>query len=145
MRSGMTALTIILLSAGPLFAQEKNAFKPGAKVYVDSMPNGFDVALKEAIAKKQVPVTVLDAKEGADLEIRGTSETHKAGAAKKIIVGSWHSDEQASIQVIDVKSSQIVYAYNVNKQDSAHGQRSTAEACAKHLKEALEKGNQPAQ
>jgi hypothetical protein len=138
------ALAIILLAGGALHAQEATAFKPGAKVFVDSMPNNFDAVLKTAIAKKQVPVTVVDAKEQADLEIRGTSESQKAGAAKKIILGSWHSDEQASIQVIDLKSSQVVFAYNTNKENSVHGQRSSAEACAKHLKEALESGTRPA-
>jgi hypothetical protein len=82
----------------------------------------------------------VDAKEQADLEIRGTSESQKAGTAKKLLMGSWHSDEQASIQVIDLKTSQVAYAYNANKENSAHGQKSTAEACAKHLKQALESG-----
>ena len=47
----------------------------------------------------------------------------------------WHSDEDAAISVADLKSSQVVYAYEVHKQSSAHGKRSTAEACAKHLKD----------
>jgi len=34
-----------------------------------------------------------------------------------------------------VKTGEMVYAYAVHKKDSAHGQRSTAEACAKHLKD----------
>jgi hypothetical protein len=32
----------------------------------------------------------------------------------------------------------VVFAYSVNKQSSAHGKRSTAEACAKHLKDQTE-------
>jgi hypothetical protein len=55
-------------------------------------------------------------------------------------MGSWHSDEQASISVTDLKSGEIVYAYSANKKNSAHGKQSSAEACAKHLKEAIEKG-----
>ncbi len=31
----------------------------------------------------------------------------------------------------------VVYAYSYNKSDSAHGKRSSAEPCAKHLKEAI--------
>jgi hypothetical protein len=58
-----------------------------------------------------------------------------ASTAKKVILGSWHSDEEASIKVASVKTGEMVYAYAVHKQDSAHGQRSTAEACAKHLKD----------
>jgi len=64
--------------------------------------------------------------------ITGTSETEKAGTAKKAIMMNWHSNEQASITVIDNKSGDVVFAYSVNKKSSAHGKRSTAEACAKH-------------
>jgi hypothetical protein len=54
-------------------------------------------------------------------------------------MGSWHSDEQASISVTGVQSGEIVFAYSVNKKNSAHGKQSSAEACAKHFKEAIEK------
>jgi hypothetical protein len=88
-----------------------------AKVYVAAM-GGFEIPFKKALADKKVPL-----------------ESKKAGTAKKVILGSWHSDEDASIKVANLKSGEIVYAYAVHKQDSAHGQRSTAEACAKHLKD----------
>ena len=52
---------------------------------------------------------------------------------------SWHSDEQASISVTSVESGDIVYAYSTNKKNSARGKRTSAESCAKHLKEAVEK------
>jgi hypothetical protein len=51
---------------------------------------------------------------------------------------NWQSNEQASIQVANLKTSEIVFAYSANKQNSAHGKKSTAEACAKHLKEKIE-------
>lgn len=114
------------------------AFKPGVKLFVDSMPDDFDTFIKDAIAKKKVPVTVVSKKEDADFMIRGTSETLKASTAKKVIMWNWHSDEQASIQVINLASGEVTFAYTANKQSSAHGKRSTAEACAKHLKEKLE-------
>jgi len=95
--------------------------------------------LKAALTAKKVPLTVVSSREQADFEIKGNSETQKAGAAKKAIMLNWHSDEQASISVSNIKSGEIVYAYSVNKKSSAHGKQSTAEACAKHLKEELEK------
>jgi hypothetical protein len=82
---------------------------------------------------------VVDTSDQAEFEIKGTSETQKAGTAKKIFMGSWHSDEQASISVTSVQSGEIVFAYSANKKNSAHGKQSSAEACAKHLKEAIEK------
>ena len=105
-----------------------------AKVYVATM-GGFEIPLKKAIGDKKVPIEVVEQREQADYEITGASESKKAGTAKKVILGSWHSDEDASIKVANLKTGEIVYAYAVHKQDSAHGQKSTAEACAKHLKD----------
>jgi hypothetical protein len=115
------------------------ALKPGAKVFVHSMPNDFDRYFKAALTKKKVPVVVMETRESAEFEIKGSSESQKAGAAKKIMMGSWHSDEQASISVTSIQSGEVVYAYSANKKNSAHGQQTTAEACAKHLRETIEK------
>src|SRR5687768_1686984 len=116
-----------------------SSLRPGATVFVHAMPDGFDSFFKAALTKKKVPLVVVGTRETAELEIKGTSETQKAGAAKKIFMGSWHSDEEASISVTSVQSGEIVYAYSVSKKNSARGKRSSAEACAKHLKEAIEK------
>jgi hypothetical protein len=99
---------------------------------------GFEEDLRAAIQSKKVPVVLVTDKDQADYEIAGTADSEKAGAAKKIIMGNWHSNEQASITVSDRKSGEVVFAYSVNKKSSAHGKRSTAEACAKHLKEQIE-------
>ncbi len=53
--------------------------------------------------------------------------------------GQIHSDDAASIQMIDRKTDAVVFAYAVNKKNTWHGQQTTAEACAKHLKEQMEK------
>ena len=58
---------------------------------------------------------------------------------KKLFMQNFHSDEQATISVSDLKSGEVIFAYSVNKQSSAHGKQSTAEACAKHLKDEVEK------
>jgi hypothetical protein len=55
------------------------------------------------------------------------------------MLGSWHSDEQASISVASIESGAVVFAYSANKKNSAHGRQTTAEACAKHLKDEIEK------
>jgi hypothetical protein len=144
----MRKVTILLTLALGLaaFAQNNDKDKksepakkipPNAKVFLAPM-GGFEEDLKTAIEKKKVPVMLVSHKEKADYEITGTSETEKAGAAKKVIMLDWHSNEQASITVTDRKSGEVVFAYSVNKKSSAHGKRSTAEACAKHLKEMIE-------
>ena len=108
-----------------------------SKVFLAPM-GGFEEDLKAAIQSKKVPVVLVTDKDQADYEIAGTSDTEKASTAKKVVMWNWHSNKQASITVTDHKSGEVVFAYSVNKKSSAHGKRSTAEACAKHLKEQIE-------
>ena len=115
-------------------SQAQTKIPAGSKVFIATM-SGFEVPLKKAIADKKLAIQIVEEREQAEYEVTGTAESRKASTAKKVILGSWHSDEDASIKVADLKSGEIVYAYAVHKQDSAHGQRSTAEACAKHLKD----------
>jgi hypothetical protein len=129
-----------LLACISLAAYAKDSMRkipPHSKVYIAPM-NGFENDLKSAIEKKKVPLEIVPTRDQADFEITGTSETQKASAAKKAIMLDWHSNEQASINVADIKTGDVIFAYSVNKQSSAHGKRSTAEACAKHLKDQIE-------
>lgn len=109
-----------------------------AKVFVAPMPDGFDEYLKAAIANKKVPIELVTDKDKADFQVTGQSETQKASTAKKVIMWDWRSNEQASIQITNLTTSEVVFAYSVNKVSSAHGKKSSAEACAKHLKEKIE-------
>ncbi|MGZ4788033.1 MAG: hypothetical protein ACXVZX_05900 [Terriglobales bacterium] len=113
---------------------------PNSKVFVSSMPDGFDQYIRAALDKKRVPVQVVEKREDADFEITGYSETQKAGVAKKLIMGSWHSRESASIKVADLKTGVVAFAYSYNNDNSAHGKKSSAESCAKHLKDKIESG-----
>ncbi len=112
----------------------------GAKIFVASMPDKFDEFIKAAIEQKKVPVEIVANRDEAEFELTGYSETQKASTAKKIILGSWHSRESASIKVANLKTSAFVFAYSYNTDNSAHGKRSSAESCAKHLKEKIESG-----
>ncbi len=131
---------LLLGMMGMASSQEANnkVIPPAAKVFIAPMENGFDNNLKAALQAKKVPVVVVDDKAQADFEISGHSESQKASTAKKVIFLDWRSNEQASIQVVNLKSSEVVFAYSANKISSAHGKKSSAEACAKHLKEKIE-------
>ena len=135
-------LTVLLLvGLGPMaFTQEETSkvIPAGSKVFIASMEDGFHDYLKAALQAKKVPVVVVEDRAAADFEISGHSETQKASTAKKVIMWDWHSNEQASIQVTNLKTTEVAFAYAANKQSSAHGKKSTAEACAKHLKEKIE-------
>jgi hypothetical protein len=137
-RLTILALTLLLSGTGSARQPGSGAIPPGAKLFIAPMEDGFDTYLKAALEKKKVPVTVVGEKSEARFEVTGHSETQKPGAAKKLILGHWHTDEQASIQIADLQSGEVVFAYSVNKGQSAHGKQSTAEACAKHLREQIE-------
>ena len=130
---------LIAVLAVPLFAKDDDMAKKipaHSKIFLAPM-GGFEQDLKTAIEKKKLPVELVPDRDKADFEITGTSETDKAGTAKKVNLLNWHSNEQASITITEIKTGAVVYAYSVNKQSSAHGKRSTAEACAKHLKDQI--------
>jgi len=116
-----------------------NKIPKGSKVFIAPMPDGFDTYIKDAIKKKKVPVEIAASRDQADYEMTGTSETQKAGTAKKLIMGNWHSREEASVTVSNIKSGEVVWAYSVHQEASTHGKRSSAEACAKHMKDEIEK------
>jgi hypothetical protein len=111
----------------------------GAKVFIAPISDGYESFLKDAMSAKKVPIEVVSSRDQADYEITGSAESQKAGAAKKIIMGNWHSREEASITLSNLKSGEVVWAYSVHEEGSTHGKRSSAESCAKHLKEAIEK------
>ena len=64
-----------------------------------------------------------------------SKERAAARAAARAALGS----TSANISMIDVHSSQVVFAYSVDKHGTTHQSQSAAEACAKHLKEFIEK------
>ncbi len=116
---------------------ESMKIRPGATVYVAPM-DGFESYMAAALGKKKVQlIPVVDAAH-ADYIITGTSVDKKAGWAKIAFTGNIHSDNAASITMTDKKTGAIVYAYAVDKKSTVHGQQTTAEACAKHLKEHME-------
>jgi hypothetical protein len=131
----------------PLFGQQETpqmsqdeGIPAGARVYIGSIEGGYDIYLSAAIHKKEVPLVVIADKSKADFELSGVTESDKAGWAKIVLWGNTSSAEQASVKMTNLKTGTVVWGYNVNKGNSARGKQSSAEACAKHLKEKIEKG-----
>lgn len=132
----MACVCAFLTSAGSGFAG--NEIPAGSKVFIAPM-GGFETYFKAAMAKKKVPLTVVEDRGQADFEITGAAESQKASTAKKVIMLDWRSTEEASIKVASMKTGVVVFAYSVHKASSAHGKQSSAEACAKHLNDAVKK------
>ncbi len=117
-------------------AREDTRIPPGSKVYINSM-NGFETYLVAAFEKKKVPLVVVTESDKADFEITGTSESQRPGWAAVLVTGQTGSTEDASISVQSIKTGAVVFAYAVHKVSAVHGKQSTAEACAKHLKQEI--------
>jgi hypothetical protein len=109
------------------------AIPAGSKVYVAPM-DGFENYLIAALDKKHVPLVVVANREQADFEIKGSSESQKAGWADKIFLHTSASKETASVQVINLKTGIVAYAAASDKYRATHGHKSTAEAVAKSIR-----------
>jgi hypothetical protein len=137
----MKLVQLVVLVAAPFSAlaiDSPGTIPAGSKIYVQQM-DGFGSYVIAAITKKKVPVLIVSDREQADFEIGGDAESQKAGWAKIIWTGRTGSTEEASINVTNIKTGVIVFAYNVNKQNAVRGKQSAAEACAKHLKDVVGK------
>ena len=95
----------------------------------------FGSALAAALVKKQVPVMVVTDQSKAQWTIRSASSQREDGTGTKIakmaLFGSTSFTQfEGTIQVVDLESSAVLYAYNVKKGNF----QSAAEAFAKHFK-----------
>ena len=96
----------------------------------------FGSALAAALVKKQVPVVVVTDQGKAQWIIKSASSQKEDGTGTKIakmaLFGSTSFTQfEGSIQVVDLESTAVVYAYNVKKGNF----QSAAEAFAKHFKD----------
>jgi hypothetical protein len=131
----------------------------GARIVIAPM-GGFETYFAAAVREKRVPITLTLDKDSAqyfvvstDTEWRGFvygsgASWNPAGGAAGASASSTRGLE-ASIMLIDARSKDVVWAYEVHKNShgsilfgtlGARGEQSVAEACAKHLKEYIEKG-----
>lgn len=131
-------LACLVLAVGARSQTKNVKIQSGSKIYVAPM-GGFENYVIAGIVNKKVPIVLVTEREKADYEIRGSAETEKAGWAKMLFMGSQNSNEQASVNVSDVKTGDIVFAYSVHKLNSVHGKQSAGEAIGKHLKEVVGK------
>lgn len=112
----------------------------GSKVYVNQIDgmNGFENYLAAALKKKKVALLLVTDRSQADFEINGYAENQKAGWAK-IIFGSGQPESEASIQVVNLRTSIVAYAVASYKVDAWNGKKSTAEHLAKNLRQKMER------
>ena len=144
--AGAMVLCLVVTAAAqqvpsPLTQDESASIPAGARVFVGPIEGGYDIYLAAAMHKKEVPIVMTTDRSKADFELSGVTESEKAGWAKVVFWGNTSSAEQASVKMVSIKTGTVVWGYNVNKSNSARGKQSSAEACAKHLKEKIERGS----
>ena len=159
-------LAVMLFTFSNIVLAQAPQLKSGATVYIEPM-GGFETYLTAAIVKKHVPLVVVTDKSKADYIIT-SNVSHKEIVQPSVVVNNSNTNvingnatnpylaraqqlqDQAwaekralgststSIAIVDPRSSQIVFAYAAGKEGGNQLQR-TAEECAKHLKEFIEK------
>lgn len=150
-------------SVGPEHKQYRGQIPPGARIVIAPM-GGFEAYFAAAIREKGVPVTLTLDRDSAQYFVVSTETEWRGFVAGSSANADWNQTGghygsassasstrglESSIMLIDAKSKDVVWAYEVHKSShgalifgtlAARGQQSLAEACAKHLKEFMEKG-----
>ncbi|MGD1080461.1 MAG: hypothetical protein ABR881_19250 [Candidatus Sulfotelmatobacter sp.] len=133
-----TAILLVLFVSSLSLAQSKPT------VYLEPQ-QGFETYIAAAIEKKGVPVDVVTDKtkaiyilRSAPVEVKSESTGGKIARCLFAYCAGIEDKGNVSVQLIEVGSTKIVWAYSVNKQKGgSKNQQSMAEAIAKHFKEFL--------
>ena len=124
----------VMLLGGLALAQvqQQTDIPPGSTLYIAPVENNFNIDVAGAMRNKGVNVVIVSDESKADYRMDVTAENKKPGAARTIFMGQW-TEGTASATVTNIKTSVVVWAYNVHKVNKRR--QSTAEAIAKHLKD----------
>jgi hypothetical protein len=139
-RFPLAAALLSLIVFLPLIGQAQTF---GPKIYI-APANGFETFLSAAFTKKNVPATPTQNSDGADFVLQSTPPQQNRKSTGSIIarclfascIGALGTNN-VSVQLIDTKTRSAVWAYSVKTQGYGNVQ-TTAEACAKHLKNWLD-------
>lgn len=114
-------------------------FATGAKLFLEPM-GGFEERLAYAMMKKKVPVVLVQDRAKADFVLSGGAHVHKRGFFSGFVLST---KGKGSVSIQDARTGNQVFAYNFHGVDSMttvdQDYQNWADACAKHLKKALEK------
>ena len=142
-------LCILTVMSVPSHAQNVGE---GSKIYIDG-DKGFAIYLTAAIRQKHVNVIVTAERNRADYILEQTSADRRAVFAPNAsIVLDWLAPvypqvvtrhDMAAVRLVEARTSDVVFAYAVDRNNTLHGLQTAAESCAKHLKEAIHAGLKP--
>lgn len=116
-------------------AQLYGSIPANAKIYIDAS-SGFDTYLDTALRKKHVPLMITTQKNMADYEFQVLS------AAQPIPGPDWltlwlHGYGEANFRVINIRTRDVVFVAQLNRNEFLHDWGTAANACAMTLKAAV--------
>jgi len=134
------ALLVVFVATISCFGQQARP-----TIYIEPQ-QGFETYLAAAISKKDVPADVVTDQtrasyvlKAAPVEIKTESTGGKIARCLFAYCAGIEDKGNVSVQLIQTSSTQVVWAYSVNKQKGgSKNSQSMAEAVAKHLKEFVE-------
>lgn len=107
-------------------------------IFISPTGDGFDLFVAAALAKKNVPATVVTSQSGAQLTLKATpvqvqKESTKMKVVKCIMQSCANTEDKASAsaQLLDRKGI-VLWSYATDDDDTSR--KSMAESIAKHLK-----------
>jgi hypothetical protein len=151
------AFALLAVSTGVL--AQSTPMPSGSTVFIEPM-GGYESYLAAAIVKKHAPIVIVTDKAKAQYLItssviqkaanqpalvinnsvsNGSNNTQRSGNLAGYPMPGSFGQTNVSISVIDGGTSQVIFAYAVGNSRANNQIQSTAEACAKHLKEFIEK------
>lgn len=135
-------LTAVLLCGTHGALRAETSFGSAPRIYIPAQ-GGFESYLSAAIVKKHVPAVVTQVKDDAKFILTSAVIAKEESTGSKVArclfmyCAGAEGIQTATVQLVDAKTQEIAWAYNVRK-GSAKAYQSTAEAVAKHLKKFLE-------
>jgi hypothetical protein len=139
---------LFVLMAGVLIAQTPS-IQSGSTIYIEPM-DGYETDLAAALIKKGVRLVIVQDRAKADLIMQSTLYAHTPSPPVVVLSKNGtltsgfplahdlpDSRTEANITVFEVRLSRIVFSCSVGKENDTKERRNTAEACAKHLKQAI--------
>ena len=133
MKRLMICTAVLVLWAGTSLVAER---KPA--IFVAETGDGFDIYITAALAKKNVPATVVASADSAELTLKAArvevqKESGRMKLVKCIMQSCANTDDKAStsVQLLD-RHGVVVWSYAIDKDDSSR--KEMAESIAKRLK-----------
>jgi hypothetical protein len=137
--------TLIVLTSAPVRGQAATpdgSRGSAPRIYI-AAHDGFESYLSAAIVKKHVPAVVTQNKDEGQFVLTSAVQSKEESTGSRVArclflyCAGAEGSQTASVQLVNVKTQEVAWAYNVRKA-SAQAYQSSAEAVAKHLKQFLD-------